>query len=144
MLLAIARIDEKAAHIAMAVGCGVCKRVGRPVWRKVMYRRVAHVGALGVMASILELEHVNVQWRAIHRRITASLQPKHVGRVRLANIGLVVGVPRHLVQIGYAVEGHAQLCLQEPLSAMQLMVFVMPTLVLQVTPCACAAAAGNH
>ena len=75
---------------------------------------VAHVGALGVMGLTLELDLVNVQWRVIHRRITASLQPKHVGRVRLANIGLVVGVPSQMVKIGYAVKGHARICLQEP------------------------------
>ena len=75
---------------------------------------VAHVGALGVMVLTLELDLVNVQWRVIHRRITASLQPKHVGRVRLANIGLVVGVPSQMVEIGYALKGHARICLQEP------------------------------
>ena len=75
---------------------------------------VAHVGALGVMVLTLELDLVNVPWRVIHRRITASLQPKHVGRVRLANIGLVVGVPSQMVEIGYALKGHARICLQEP------------------------------
>ena len=74
----------------------------------------AHVGALDVTDGLLHLEHVNVPWRVIHRRITASLQPKHVGRVRLANIGLVVGVSSQLVEIGYAVKGHARICLQVP------------------------------
>jgi hypothetical protein len=74
----------------------------------------AHVLVLDVTDGLLQLDLVNVQWRVINRSITASLQPKHVGRVRLANIGLVVGVPSHLVKIGYAKKGNARLCLQEP------------------------------
>ena len=73
---------------------------------------VAHVGALGVMDLQLQVEHVNVLCRVIHHRITASLPPKLVRLVRLVNTWPVVDVLRHLVKIGYAVQGHAKIYLQ--------------------------------